>query len=97
MKNYFMLDGKEIPMSNETADSLRETQKKKVMVESLVFTGETRIILYLTDKMKEKIAEYSKDYVFSFDPRGILCNHGDGSHIMYEGIPRAVLFEGDLT
>ena len=27
-ENYFMLDGKKIPMSDETRDSLREAQKK---------------------------------------------------------------------
>ncbi len=30
MKNYFVLDGKQIPMSDETAESLREEQIYKI-------------------------------------------------------------------
>jgi len=74
--NYFMLDGKKIPMSDETAKSLRKNQKIPMVRRAISsFYKEDRIIIKITKKMKDKIKEYSHSGVFVFDKNGKLCNH----------------------
>ena len=99
MNNYFMLDGKKIPMSDETAKSLREEQSVKVpMVRSAKISGENRIIIRITKNMRDRIMYYLSDNVFAFDKEGILCNHWSENNMnrinQYYSIE--TLFEGEL-
>lgn len=97
MKNYFMLDGKKIPMSNETADSLREKQKPEVppMVRKAYFCGADRLVLRLSDRMKASIAEHPEATVFGFSSDGALYGFGSDAIDCYDN-DIVTLFRGDV-
>jgi len=93
MKNYFMLDGKKVPMSDETAASLRKKSRVPMVRKARIF-GEDRIVLRLSDSMKKDIAKYPNSSIFGFDPKGHLCGNGDDSINCYDDTS-VTLFEGE--
>lgn len=76
MDNYFMLDGKKIPMSKETTKSLREQQKVYVPIARTAYLDNSgpRLILRITRKMRAAMAYHPLDDVFTFEADGRLSN-----------------------
>jgi hypothetical protein len=73
--NYFMLDGEKIPMSKETADSLRKQTAKIPMLRVGTFGGDPRLLI----KFNKSILEVSKhcrsgEDVLILDSKGRHCN-----------------------
>ena len=97
MKNYFVLDGKQISMSDETADSLRKERKSKVppMVRKARLFGGDRIVLRLSDQMKMAIVNNLHNSVFGFNSKGNLCGSGSDNLGCYDSHIET-LFEGDV-
>ncbi len=62
MKNYFMLDGKEIPMSDETADSLREKQKTYRIKDCFVVNDDVLMLTQCDSCLVVAISIYNGNY-----------------------------------
>jgi hypothetical protein len=105
MENYFMLDGKKVPMSDETVKDLRKKQESKipmvrtgVRAQPCVGYGENRVIIRFTEEMKRVILDYPTEKTFVFDEKGNCVNHWhgyDGQRLnVYNNVK--TVFEGDL-
>lgn len=97
--NYFVLDGKRIPMSEKTAESLREKNTKVPMVRRAICNGESRIIIRITKGMRRSIIKYPMLDIFAFDKKGHLYHwyaskYDEAGVGIYDNIE--TLFEGDL-
>ncbi len=76
MNNYFMLDGKEIPMSDETADGVRDALKRKPFDE-IVDAGNIRVSSQFKDN--ERTVNYPIRLSLFRENYGRKEGFGDGS------------------